>query len=308
MLKKNLDSGTIMLQFFELKYVKLPNNETYAYREIGSAPQVLLLLHGQLLSSIVFTEMASKLSSTFRVIAPDMRGFGKTTYNTPIISHEYIFDDLKFFIDELKIPRCSVLGWSAGGPIAFHFALKYPENVDNLILYASVGCQGLPFYKSDPITGQQTNDLITLKKDFLDQHGFSAVIVEILKNKNKEALRKVFEKGVTYLKSIDEKVYDTLLDDVILQRNFVELNIANMLWNISDEDNGISPGNGQIKQLKTKTLIIHGDQDEWSPVENVKKWKEYLGDLVKVEILKQCGHNPADTHLEYVVNLLKDLV
>jgi len=291
-----------------LRYKKLSNGETYAYREVGSGPQVLVLVHGMLSSSLAFTQLATTLSSSFRVIAPDMRGFGHTTYNKVAETHEDISDDIKLLIDELKISKCSVLGWSTGGPVAFYLAIKNPQIVEKLILFASVGPQGLQMNKWDMIKVKPTKETITRKEDLLTHCVPVVATINALKEKNKDFLRVFYDKALFRYKKPAEKAYEAILDEVFLQRNYLEMMTANMMFNVTNKDNGISKGNNDVTKLKAKTLIIHGDEDILCSVKDAKLWKECLGELATLKVLNKCGHNPVTEYPEDVVNLIQNFV
>jgi 3-oxoadipate enol-lactonase len=73
------------------------------------------------------------LSKAFRVIAPDIRGFGASQPASPWTMEE-MADDLNGLLDELGIDDCAVAGVSMGGYIALSFWTKYPERVRRLVL------------------------------------------------------------------------------------------------------------------------------------------------------------------------------
>ncbi len=82
------------------------------------------------------------LAEKYRVLAPDMAGFGyterkpDTTYNL-----EFWMAHLCGFMDALKIERARFVGNSFGGALTLAFATRYPERVDRLVLMGSVGTE-----------------------------------------------------------------------------------------------------------------------------------------------------------------------
>ncbi|SUB94792.1 alpha/beta fold hydrolase [Peptoniphilus indolicus] len=92
------------------------NGEEIFYREKGTGP-ILLLIHGNISSSIFFTEMIEELSKEYRVIAPDLRGYGNSSYNKKINSISEFADDIREFVIELDLKEFYILGWSLGGGI-----------------------------------------------------------------------------------------------------------------------------------------------------------------------------------------------
>ena len=138
-----------MQQKFQQKYAPLSNNETYAYREAGTSDNILLLVHGTLASSYYFEPLLTTFSKDYRVIAPDLRGYGHTTNNRTSESIDDLVEDIKLFVDHLKIEKFALLGWSLGGGLSMKFAARYPSYVKKLILFHAIGVKGFPEYLED---------------------------------------------------------------------------------------------------------------------------------------------------------------
>lgn len=103
------------------------------YRERGKG-QPMILLHGNGEDGTYFEKQIRFFSKKYRVIAIDTRGHGKSPRGTAPFTLEQFAEDLKNFLDEKKLRRIILLGFSDGGNIALTFALHYPEYVDRLIL------------------------------------------------------------------------------------------------------------------------------------------------------------------------------
>lgn len=107
------------------------------YRSAGepTAP-VLLLLHGFPTSSFMFRELIPRLADQYRVIAPDLPGFGftqvpgerKYTYSFDSLAHT-----LEAFTDALNITRYAIYVFDYGAPTGFRLAMKHPERVTAII-------------------------------------------------------------------------------------------------------------------------------------------------------------------------------
>lgn len=103
------------------------------YRECGKG-QPMILLHGNGEDGTYFEKQIRFFSKKYRVIAIDTRGHGKSPRGTAPFTLEQFAEDLKNFLDEKKLRRIILLGFSDGGNIALTFALHYQEYVDRLIL------------------------------------------------------------------------------------------------------------------------------------------------------------------------------
>ena len=106
---------------------------THFYKEKGQG-EPLILLHGNGENCDYFAGQIDAFARHFHVYAPDTRGHGKTPRGDAPFTIRQFADDLLAFMDEHRIERASLLGFSDGGNIAMIFAMKYPERVDRLIL------------------------------------------------------------------------------------------------------------------------------------------------------------------------------
>ena len=107
------------------------------YRAAGElhAP-VVLLLHGFPASSFMFRELIPRLASAYRVIAPDLPGFGFTEVPAGR-NYVYSFDQLALtteaFTLALKINRYAIYVFDYGAPTGFRLAMAHPERVTAIV-------------------------------------------------------------------------------------------------------------------------------------------------------------------------------
>lgn len=102
---------------------------TLYYEESGSG-RPLILIHGFPLSGAIWSFQLSALSAKFRVIAPDLRGFGRSTPSDLPYSMDLYADDTIMLMDHLGIDKAAVCGMSMGGYVLFNLLERYPERVD----------------------------------------------------------------------------------------------------------------------------------------------------------------------------------
>ena len=107
------------------------------YREAGPPDgPVLLLLHGFPTSSHMFRELIPRMAGKYRVIAPDLPGFGFTV--VPEEHHyKYSFDALahtmEAFVRALQLKRYALYVFDYGAPTGFRLAMAHPERVTAII-------------------------------------------------------------------------------------------------------------------------------------------------------------------------------
>jgi 3-oxoadipate enol-lactonase len=105
---------------------------TVGYVDQGKGPPVLLI-HAFPLNNTMWAPQIEVLSRRFRVIAPDVRGFGESQPPSQWTMEE-LADDLNEFLDQLGVEDVALVGVSMGGYIALAFWSKYSHRVRQLVL------------------------------------------------------------------------------------------------------------------------------------------------------------------------------
>jgi len=103
------------------------------YVERG-AGEPLVLLHGNGESHCYFAGLIERFARTRRVLAPDTRGHGASPRGSAPFTIAQFALDLAAFLDDRRLERTDLLGFSDGANIALTFALDHPERVRRLIL------------------------------------------------------------------------------------------------------------------------------------------------------------------------------
>src|ERR1700720_4795963 len=107
------------------------------YREAGVADApVVLLLHGFPASSFQYRDLIPRLADRYRVIAPDLPGFGFTEVPEQR-AYKYTFDALAgtilAFADALHLKRYALYVFDYGAPTGFRLAMARPERVTAIV-------------------------------------------------------------------------------------------------------------------------------------------------------------------------------
>jgi 3-oxoadipate enol-lactonase len=97
----------------------------------------VLLLHGLGWDHRLWTATQARLAGRYRTIAPDLRGHGGTPATPGGWSVHDLAADCRRLLDQLRVERCVVVGFSLGGMVAAALAQSVPERVAGLLL---AGC------------------------------------------------------------------------------------------------------------------------------------------------------------------------
>lgn len=131
------------------------------YTDPWNEPEAVLLLHGNNESSAVWFAWVPYLARRYRVIRPDMRGFGDSTAMPRDFpwTLDVVVDDYAKLMTQLGFERFHLIGAKSGGIVARRFAARLPERVRTLTLV------GVPPARRD-VSKRDRN----LAKDF-EKHG-----------------------------------------------------------------------------------------------------------------------------------------
>jgi len=109
---------------------------TLAYDDRGSGP-VVVLIHGHPFDRSMWRLQLDELSRWWRIVVPDLRGFGESAATAGTVSMCELAADVWELLGELGIRRFAVVGLSMGGLIAMEMSITHPECVWALGLVAT---------------------------------------------------------------------------------------------------------------------------------------------------------------------------
>lgn len=118
-----------------MRLVRTPRIKV-AVRTAGSAGPAVVLVHGNLSSSVFWQSTIAALAGEFRCLAPDLRGYGDTE-PLPVLARTGLDDmagDVLAAIDELGIGLFHLIGHSMGGGVAMKMLLRRPEALSSVTL------------------------------------------------------------------------------------------------------------------------------------------------------------------------------
>jgi pimeloyl-ACP methyl ester carboxylesterase len=119
------------------RIVRTARLRQHIYESGPADANVVIALHGNLASGRFFEELMVALPE-YRVIAPDMRGYGASEAAVVDATRGMrdFSDDLHALVDALQIPRFHVLGWSMGASVAMQYVIDHSPRVRSLALLA----------------------------------------------------------------------------------------------------------------------------------------------------------------------------
>jgi pimeloyl-ACP methyl ester carboxylesterase len=109
------------------------NGTNISYTDEGHGVP-LLFVHGFPLSRGAWQKQVDMLRSSYRVIAPDLRGFGESDTGTGVTTMAQFAEDLHALLQERTTGPVILISHSMGGYVSFAFLRQYPALVRGLVL------------------------------------------------------------------------------------------------------------------------------------------------------------------------------
>ncbi|MEP7264664.1 MAG: alpha/beta hydrolase [Bacteroidota bacterium] len=107
---------------------------TICYDDLGESTTPVIFIHGFPFDKSSWKPQMDFLSKQYRVIAYDIRGFGKSTSGSEEADISLFADDLLLFMDLLEIQKAIICGLSMGGYIVLNAVSRYPDRFSAMIL------------------------------------------------------------------------------------------------------------------------------------------------------------------------------
>jgi len=101
---------------------------------IAGRGEPVLLLHGYAENSYMWLPLMRELASTNTVIAPDLRGFGRSSKPAEGYTKSVMAQDVHALMESLGLHRVRVVGHDIGLMVAYAYAAQYPQGVERIVL------------------------------------------------------------------------------------------------------------------------------------------------------------------------------
>jgi 2-hydroxy-6-oxonona-2,4-dienedioate hydrolase len=236
------------------------NGSVIRYLEDGPTDgKILILLHGLGASAERWSRVIPTLSRDYRVIAPDIIGFGYSDKPAVEYTMDFFIDFFKSFLDNLGISKASIIGSSLGGHIASEFAIRFNHIVEKLVLVSPAGMMR----NSNPT---------------LDKYIMAALYPEH---------QRVYE-------AFSEMVYDSnTLNQEILMDFVNRMSLPNAKYAFMSTLLGIRYAprlTGRLSNITAPTLLMWGENDTTIPLAECAHQYKGIPNMEELEVIKKCGH------------------
>lgn len=243
----------------------------------GDGDESIVLLHGAGVDSAMlsWSEVIPLLSDRYRIIAPDLPGYGASERISGEYTLAFYTDIVKGFIEGLGCKTTALVGLSLGGGICLNTALKYPDLVKVLVPVDAWGLfDRLPWHRlTSWYVHSRYNDRL---------YAWTGKYPSIIKWSLKHNL---FGDG--------SKVSDALVAET--QKAMLEPGAGKPF--ISFQRSEITPSGlatdlfGRLQEIKQPTLLVHGTLDKAVPVKGAVIASRRIPDC-ELYLMEGCRHWP----------------
>ncbi len=243
----------------EEKFISIDGNKI-RYLESGDSDKTIVLLHGLGASAERWEFVIPEFSKHYRVIVPDLIGFGQS--DKPLVDYttEFFSDFLSNFLQKLGITRTNIIGSSLGGQITAVFTSQHQEIIENLVLVSPSGVMK----HSTPALDAYVMAALYPDMD-LAKNAF-----EMMSGSSRQINQKIIESFVERMKLPNAKM--AFMSTLLGLRN------AEIITKL-------------LTKISIPTLIIWGEDDPVIPIKYADDFVSSIQDC-RFFMMNKCGHTP----------------
>ena len=243
----------------EEKFLQIDGNKI-RYLESGDSKKTLVLIHGLGASAERWDQVIPLFADEFRVVVPDLVGFGYS--DKPLVDYttEFFSKFLEKFFVESDIKRPNLIGSSLGGQIVAEYATSHSNEIEKLILVSPSGTME----KSTPA---------------LDAYIMAALYP------NEQSAKNAFELMEGSGHNVHEKIVNGFVERMRLPN--AKLAFMSTLLGIKNSELIIS----KLQTISVPTLIIWGENDPVIPIHYADSFVSTIQDC-RFFRMDACGHTP----------------
>jgi pimeloyl-ACP methyl ester carboxylesterase len=274
-----------------IKHEKLNNTDYWVYNDDPKL-QVVVMIHG-LRGTHHGLDLIAKDLPEYRIIVPDLPGFGisKPLDNEHSIENYVIW--LKKFLEDLKLKEPPVLlGHSFGSIIVGYYAKQYPNTISKLIMENPIGVSAL----------QGPKAILTQLAVFY--YWLSRVLSESTGTKLLSAKFGVMAMSITFAKTRDKNLR-AFIHDQHLQHfsQFANRRVANEAFKASIHDSV----RDVAANISVPTLLIAGELDDVTPLKKQMELAKLFPNA-KLQIIEKVGHLTHYETPEAVAKMIEEFI
>ena len=232
---------------------KIYKEGEFEYLETTPGKEPFVLLHGLFGSLSNFNSIIRDFRDKYNIIIPLLPIYRIPTKSDSL---DFLLDHVSKFIQFKKLSNINILGNSLGGHLAQMFVLKHSSKVKSLILTGSSGLFETGGLGSNTFLRRGDYDFVKMKTEG------------------------IFYSPDTANKEMVDEVFDAINDRHKAIRLILTAKSA-MRHNLESK----------LQQIKTRSLLVWGKQDEITPPFVAEKFNELLTNS-KLIFLDKCGHAP----------------
>ena len=253
------------------------NGVTICYDDFGNGGTPIIFILGFPFSKLMWADQMELLKDSKRVIAYDIRGYGKSTAGDEEQSMTLFADDLSHFMEALQIEKAIICGFSMGGYTLLNALGRYADKFEALIF-----CDTQCISDSMEVKDKRNEIIANVKAGKMND------------------FTETFLASVFCPASLDMKP-----GSVEKARNIIHttspLTIAGGLAAISKRSDTCS----NLGQIEVPTLILCGAEDSVTPMAQAEFLHEHIKDS-ELHIIPGAGHmSNLEQHDEFNKHLLK---
>ena len=215
----------------------------------------LVFLHGYPLDHRIWLPVFPFLKQGIHIIAPDLRGQGRSPVPEGVYSMALMVDDVIRLLDKLKIEKAVLAGHSMGGYVTFEFWHLHPDRVTGIALVATRANADSEEKKLDRL--QTAEDVLT--------NGTAKVVNTMLTR-------------LTHRWTLHSQIKE-------IMEGITPQGVAGVLRGIAERENATP----WLAQIKFPVSVIAGREDQLVPVEEAIKMADDLPNS-EMAVIDQAGH------------------
>lgn len=248
-----------------------------AYYDEGDGEPVVFC-HGIPTSSYLWHRIAPELTDEYRVIVPDMVGYGQSAmhdgFDRSIRAQEEMIDGL---LEELNLESVSFVGHDLGGGVGLRYAAHQPDSISKLVLSNAV-C-----YDSWPV-------------DTILDLGLPDTVENMGVDGLREMLRKMYRNTL-----YGDDPSDEFVDGMVAQWDSEEAMVSlsrNAIGTNTSHTTEVDPS-----EIEAETLLLWGAEDEFQPIEYAERLERDIPDAELVGLGRANHWVPEDRPEAYLNRL-----